>query len=215
MEGVGIKVRVDSTLIKSERENRGWTQGHLARVAGLSLRTIQRIEKTGSASLESVTALASVFSVGVADLRADEAKPPRERAIRLSLEFPVRVALAVFSGVLCALLLRGSFEGLAFDCGWLDYLIAGTLFGITVPCPYLRSGPRLVIRALALIGASALSYFCAVMTALNGDAWFSIAPVLTSFLLTSLIGMTIVLVAARILIPLRVTSTFWSKNKGT
>ena len=52
-----MEVRVDSNLIRSERENRGWSQGHLARVAGLSLRTIQRIEKTRSASFESVTAV--------------------------------------------------------------------------------------------------------------------------------------------------------------
>jgi predicted transcriptional regulator len=56
MEGVRMDVRVDSNLIRSERENRGWSQGHLASVAGLSLRTIQTIEKTGSASFESVTA---------------------------------------------------------------------------------------------------------------------------------------------------------------
>lgn len=204
-----MEVRVDSSLIRTERENRGWSQSHLATVAGLSLRTIQRIEKTGSASFESVAALASVLSVDVADLRAKESGPSRGRAIRLSLELPVRLALAVASGVLCALLFRGSFEGLAFDFGWQDYLIAGTLFAVTVLCPYLRSGHALVMRALALIGASALSYFFAVMTVLNADAWFSVAPVLTSFLLASFIGVTIVLVAARFLIPLRVTAAFW------
>jgi transcriptional regulator with XRE-family HTH domain len=106
MEGVTMEVRVDSNRIRSERENRGWSQGHLASVAGLSLRTIQRIEKTGSASFESVTALASVLSVEIADLRADESAPSRERAIRVSLELPIRLVLAVVSGVLCALLFR-------------------------------------------------------------------------------------------------------------
>ena len=207
-----MEMRVDSNLIRSERENRGWSQDHLARVAGLSLRTIQRIEKTGSASLESVTALASVLSVEVADLRANQTEPSRQRAIRLSLELPVRLALAVVSGVLCALLFRWNVD----DSGWLvlgfgllDFGIAGALFGITVLCPYLRSGHGLMIRACALIGASALSYFCAVMTALNADAWFSVARVLTSFLLASFIGVAIVLVAAKILIPLRVTAAFW------
>jgi len=65
-----------------------------------------------------------------------------------------------------------------------------------------------MMRALALIGASTLSYFCAMATALNADSWFSVAP-LTSFLLASFIGVTIVLVAVRILIPLRVTAAFW------
>lgn len=204
-----MEVRVDSNLIRSERETRGWTQGHLATVAGLSLRTIQRIEKTGSASFESVTALASVLSVEVADLRANESELSQKRAIRLSLELPVRLALAVVSGVLCALHFRWSFDGPWLDDRWPHYVIAGVLFGVTVLCPYLRSGHRFMMRALALIGASALSYFFAVMTVLNADAWFPVAPVLTSFLLASFIGVTIVLVAARILIPLQVTVAFW------
>jgi transcriptional regulator with XRE-family HTH domain len=210
MEGVTVEVRVDSNRIRSERENRGWSQGHLASVAGLSLRTIQRIEKTGSASFESVTALASVLSVDVADLRANESEPPRQRALRLSLELPMRLALAVVSGVLCALQLRWSIGrgGVWFDFEWLDFGIAGALFGVAVLCPYLRAGPGSMMRALALIGASALSYFCAMMVALNADSWFSIARVL-SFLLASFIGVAIVLVAVRILIPLRVTAAFW------
>src|SRR6185503_15056604 len=128
--------------------------------------------------------------------------------IRLSLELPVRLALAVVSGVLCALHFRWSFYSEGIGYGWFDFGIAGALFGVAVLCPYLIAGRRLMTRALALIGASALSYFCAMTTALNADAWFSVAPV-TSFLLASCIGVTIVLVAARVLIPLRVTAAFW------
>jgi len=122
----------------------------------------------------------------------------------------MRLALAVVSGVLCALQLRWSLgrDGVWFDFGWLDFGIAGALFGVAVLCPYLRAGRGLMMRALALIGASALSYFCAMTTALNADTLFSVARV-TSFLLASFIGVTIVLVAAKILIPLRVTAAFW------
>ena len=93
--------------------------------------------------------------------------------------------------------------------GSLDFGVAGALFAVTVLCPYLRSGRGLMLRALALIGASALSFFCAVITVLNAEAWFSVAPVLTSFLLASFVGVTIVLVASKILIPLQVTPAFW------
>lgn len=203
-----MEVRVDSNRIKSEREKRGWSQGHLASVAGLSLRTIQRIEKTGSASFESVTALASVLAVEVADLQANDSEPSRERAIRLSIELPLRLALAVVSGVLCALQFRWSFYDGGIGYGWLDFGIAGALFAVAVLCPYLTAGPGMLTRALALIGASALSYFCAMTMALNADAWFSVAGV-TSFLLASFIGVTIVLVAVKFLIPLRATAGFW------
>jgi len=204
-----MEVRVDSSLIRSERENRGWTQDHLATVSGLSLRTIQRIEKTGTASLESVTALASVLSAEVAELRAGEPVPSRKRGIRLSLELPARIALAVVSGVLCALLFRRTVDAGWFEYGWLNYGIGGALFSLTVLCPYLSPGHALLKRALALICASTLSYFCAVMIVLNGDAWFPVAPVLISFLLASVVGVTIVLLAAKFLIPLRVTAAFW------
>lgn len=41
-----MDVKVDSKLIRLEREKRAWTQEHLAKAAGLSLRTIQRRART-------------------------------------------------------------------------------------------------------------------------------------------------------------------------
>ena len=64
-----MDMRVDPKRIRAERERRAWSQEHLATVSGLGLRTIQRIEKTGAASFESVRALAAVLEVSVADLR--------------------------------------------------------------------------------------------------------------------------------------------------
>jgi len=51
-----------------EKNKRAWTQGHLAEVCGVSLRTIQRIEKTGVASHETIKALASVFEISIEEL---------------------------------------------------------------------------------------------------------------------------------------------------
>lgn len=203
-----MEVRVDSNLIKVERESRGWSQGHLAEVAGLSLRTIQRIEKTGTASFESVTALASVLSIDVAALRAVESAP-RARAIRLSLDLPLRIVLAVVSGALCALQFRWRLDAGWMGFGLLDFGVPGALFGAAILCPYLAPGRRLIARALALIGASAFSYFCAMMVFLNADTWFTVAHDLAGFVLASFVGVTIVLVAARLLIPLRVTAAIW------
>jgi hypothetical protein len=120
----------------------------------------------------------------------------------------LKLVLAVVSGVLCALQFRWSFYSEEIGYGWLDFGIAGALFGVAVLCPHLVAGPALMTRALALIGASAFSYFCAMTTAMNADAWLSAGRV-TSFLIASFIGVSIVLAAARILIPLRVTAAFW------
>jgi transcriptional regulator with XRE-family HTH domain len=62
-------MKVDSSYVKAQREQRAWSQEHLAEVTGLGLRTIQRIEKTGTASYESALALAAVFEIDVATLR--------------------------------------------------------------------------------------------------------------------------------------------------
>lgn len=55
--------KTDSAKIKRWREERHWSQEHLAELAGLGIRTIQRIENGEAASRESLTALAAAFNV--------------------------------------------------------------------------------------------------------------------------------------------------------
>ncbi len=50
-------------IVRKLRLQRGWTQEHLAELAGLSVRSIQRIERGGALSLETINALAAVFEV--------------------------------------------------------------------------------------------------------------------------------------------------------
>ncbi len=56
-----MDMQLNKETLRREREKRAWSQSHLAEVAGLSLRTVQRIERTGSASLDSAKAIASAF----------------------------------------------------------------------------------------------------------------------------------------------------------
>lgn len=51
------------------RDMLGWTQEHLAEAAGLSGRTVQRAERDGVLSADSMQALAAVFDMSVEDLR--------------------------------------------------------------------------------------------------------------------------------------------------
>ncbi len=55
-------------ILKRLREDRKWSQEQLARMAGLSVRTIQRIERGHKASFESLKSLASVFEVNFSTL---------------------------------------------------------------------------------------------------------------------------------------------------
>jgi transcriptional regulator with XRE-family HTH domain len=58
-----MEMKINSEIVKDLRNQKSWSQEHLASVSGLSLRTIQRIENSGACSLESRKALASVFGI--------------------------------------------------------------------------------------------------------------------------------------------------------
>lgn len=53
--------------IKKMRLERHWSQEQLAKMSGLSIRTIQRIENGENAGLESLKALAAVFETNIED----------------------------------------------------------------------------------------------------------------------------------------------------
>ncbi len=50
-------------IVRKLRLKKGWSQEQLAQISGLNVRTIQRIERGHSASLESKKSLAAVFEV--------------------------------------------------------------------------------------------------------------------------------------------------------
>lgn len=59
-------------VVRKLRLQRGWSQEQLADFSGLSIRTIQRIERGQKASLESLKSLAAVFEVDVTALQGEE-----------------------------------------------------------------------------------------------------------------------------------------------
>ena len=59
---------IDSKKLKALRGSKNWTQQHLAEVCGLSMRTIQRVEKDGVASNETVAAYAAIFELEATEL---------------------------------------------------------------------------------------------------------------------------------------------------
>ncbi len=58
-----MNMKINIELLKKLRKEKSWSQDELATISNLSLRTIQRIEKEGNASLESKKALASAFDI--------------------------------------------------------------------------------------------------------------------------------------------------------
>lgn len=60
-------------IVRKLRLQRGWSQEHLAQVTGISVRTIQRIERGCKPGLESAKSLAAVFEVDISVFNAGEA----------------------------------------------------------------------------------------------------------------------------------------------
>ena len=68
-------MKIDSNLVKKLRTAENWSQEQLSEACGLSLRTIQRLENGGNASIESVRALAAAFGVDPNELMLNETEP--------------------------------------------------------------------------------------------------------------------------------------------
>ncbi|KLN62993.1 helix-turn-helix domain-containing protein [Vibrio sp. VPAP30] len=81
-------MKVNTKTILNERKSRAWSQQHLADVSALSLRTIQRVEKEGAGSPETVKALAACFELDASELLL------REETRRNSFEINIRTKLA-------------------------------------------------------------------------------------------------------------------------
>jgi transcriptional regulator with XRE-family HTH domain len=65
-------MKVNAELIVKLRKERSWSQDELAIASGLNLRTIQRVEKYATASLQSKKALAAALEIDTRDLDNEE-----------------------------------------------------------------------------------------------------------------------------------------------
>lgn len=65
-------MRINSHQLKIQREAKSWSQEELAIAADLSVRTIQRAESQGSASMQSLKSMAAALDLQLDDLREQE-----------------------------------------------------------------------------------------------------------------------------------------------
>ena len=89
-----MELKIDREFIRSERHKRGWSQEQLAAAAGLGVRTVQRIESSGTTSSESAKCLAAVFEVPLTRLFRSEPEPQRWRKRLWAIGVAAGLALA-------------------------------------------------------------------------------------------------------------------------
>lgn len=68
-------------IVRKLRLQRGWTQEHLAELTGLSVRSIQRLERGESASLETLNSMAAVFEVDRSILKSGDSPVPNTTSV--------------------------------------------------------------------------------------------------------------------------------------
>ena len=81
-------------LIQKLRLQKGWSQEQLAELTGLSVRTIQRIERGQTPSVESLKAIASVFEIDFNRLKEPDMDMPQTTGLNPDVRPDEALALA-------------------------------------------------------------------------------------------------------------------------
>jgi transcriptional regulator with XRE-family HTH domain len=93
-------MKIKSKLVVETRNKKGWSQQQLSIVSGLSLRTIQRVENEGKASLETLKSLASTFEINHNELvfgPENRKGTPRKLAASVALIISLMTSILLIS----------------------------------------------------------------------------------------------------------------------
>jgi len=183
-----MTMRIDGRLIREMRIQRSWSQEKLAEIIGVNLRTIQRIETKGAASLATRGALADAFGVKPEEL--DSKEPITVTASQAGGRRP-RWAPLIYSAILVAV----GWIVLAFSIRDADPIglvtppaIGGMLlatFGFVMITRLTPLGRSRTYAVLAMIGiamiASPPAWTIQALVTISLWAAFELGIVLTSF----------------------------------
>lgn len=124
---------INTELIRDSRAKRAWSQEDLARATGLNLRTIQRIENGGNASLQSAKSLASALELDIGDLNRQEQQmsPCPECRSEEVYRYEEPIDTSTIGGELLPKLASGRFSAakilpvVCASCGYIRYFADG------------------------------------------------------------------------------------------
>lgn len=98
-------MNINAIVVKNYRCKFNWTQQTLAESCDLSLRTIQRVERYGKASNETLMSLCAVFEIEQNILIVEERKTTETTVAGISTVSPIKIAtlsltLGIFAGII-------------------------------------------------------------------------------------------------------------------
>jgi len=71
-----MDIKIDSSKLVALRKKMAWSQQHLADVSNLNVKTIQRLEKNGVGSYESIKSIAAAFNISPDKLQSEKLHHP-------------------------------------------------------------------------------------------------------------------------------------------
>ncbi|UTA49685.1 2TM domain-containing protein [Simiduia sp. 21SJ11W-1] len=106
-------------MIRKLRLQKGWSQEQLAEVSGVSVRTIQRIERGQTPGLETMKSLAAVFEVELSTLqpKEDTMTPEQLNTLRHTMTEEEKDALEYVRD------LKGFYSNLTSYCVFITFLL--------------------------------------------------------------------------------------------
>ena len=120
--------KADAAKIKRWREERHWSQEHMAELAGVALRTIQRVENGEKASQETVLALAAAFNVDAMALSVDAEEEAKQAAELKAEEAEARMRLNFYLHLASVAVVVGIFGFIAMIGGDWEILKIAVFF---------------------------------------------------------------------------------------
>ena len=172
-------MKISPAVVRRLRLARGWPQEQLAQAAGLSLRTIQRVEADGTASLATRASLAATFAVPLESLSLPSAQAsphPQHAATAVAILF---IGIAVVSCV--GIVESGRLPGEPLSAGQAVLNALLGLMGIALAAPaafHLAARGRVTGVVLAVMGMPLVVLLAAGLTFSVFSGRFPMAPLL-------------------------------------
>lgn len=127
------EMKISPSAVRHLRLSRGWSQDQLAMVSGVSLRTVQRVEAEGIASINTAVSLAATFEVKLIELQEGTSESyQKETKTQYSGAF-FGIAVLTLAGLgessrISSLPMTGFFAAMNILCALIGIFLAAPAF---------------------------------------------------------------------------------------
>ena len=123
------EMKISPAAVRRMRLSRGWSQDQLAIVSGISLRTVQRVEAGGFASMNTAVSLAATFEVQLFELQEVPARLDQEKVKPQYGQLLFGISILALAGIgessrISSLPMTGFFAAINILCALIGVVLA-------------------------------------------------------------------------------------------